>query len=444
MSENPTPQPTPEVVAPQLKRYRCAVRSHTDLTKLEILEVPMASRDEVIVYLQSQNYLVISVREAEEPRTGLQRFVGGGKPAAASKKGLLSVNIKLPFFNKVSNRELIGFVIQLSALLRSGVPLLQSLKIVRRGTQGETFQGLLDDIVEDVKQGFSFHHAIAKKGKAFPDILPNLVEVGEVSGNLVEVLEEIAHYLEASARITGKVISAFFYPAILMCLALSAVVFLLINIIPKFETVFVNLKIELPFITKVVMFASKMVRGYGPLLLLGFVGIIFLINFAVRHPKGKLLVHTLQLKIPVIGSLFLEIAIVRLTRAFATMLHAGIPILSCLKISAKLTANARIMKIFDDIHDQVQAGHGLGFQLEKTNTFPPFMTSLITVGEESGELVRFLKLIADYYEERVDTFLNRLGSVLEPLLLVCVGAIIGVIVIAVFLPLMEISTMGGH
>ncbi len=445
---NPAPASQGAGSAPQ--KYRCAVRSRTDPDKLEYVEITASSPEEAVSELHEKKYLIISVRESEEGRSKLP-FARPAAPAASETaeaspkdRGFFSTHINLSFLNRVTNRELIGFVIQLAALLKAGIPLVQSLKIVHRGTTNPYFQTILDKMIDDVRQGFSFHHAVARQGKVFPSIFPNLIEVGEVSGTLVKVLEEIAHYQEATARMTSKVISAFFYPVILLFLAAAAVIFLLMNIIPKFESIFLNLRIELPLITQIVMAVSRVIRFYGPFVWSGLAAVLFAIHFAVKHPRGRMAVDTLLLRLPVMGTLFLQVAIVRFTRGFGTMLHAGIPILNALKIAAKLTANSYIIKIFDDIHDNVQAGHGLGMQLEKFKFFPPFMTSLITVGEESGEMVHFLKIVADYYEERVETFLGRLGAVIEPILLVVVGAIIGVIVIAIFLPLIDLSTMGGR
>ena len=192
-----------------------------------------------------------------------------------------------------------------------------------------------------------------------------------------------------------------------------------------------------------VLLVSKVMRQYSLVLLLGVGAVLTGVWALLRTQKGHYFFDWLMIKIPIFGGLMLQIATVRFTRALATLLTSGIQILQSLKISARLCGNLVLTKVLNDTHDAVEEGHSLSQQLESANLFPVFMTQLIAVGEESGEIVRFLKLIGNYYEERIDTFLARLSALLEPLLLVFVGSIIGVIVVSIFLPLLEVSTRAG-
>lgn len=447
----------------QIQKFRCTVRRRDDPDKVEILIREAATLEQALHAVQAKGYLAIAIEpflEAEAPR-GPQ----GGEPplleippvkvqpkVPPKKAGGIKVpdvagsgtkKKRFSFFGRVNTRELIAFAVQLAALLKSGIPLLNSLKIIRRGTSKRYFQGILEDLMTDVSAGFPLHYGLRRHPRAFPPLWGNLVEVGEVSGTLVDVLEEIARYQEASQRLKGKVISAFFYPAVVMVMVLGALTFLLLFIIPKFKEILTGLHIELPFLTLLVIGASDLLRNYFPWLALFLIAVFFLLRLAARTKKGRLVISFLFLKIPILGNLNLQVSIVRFARSFATLLKAGTPILGALKIAAKLAENFYVGELIKETYEGVEAGHGLGNQLEKSGLFPVFMTQLISVGEESGELVRFLSLISNYYEERVDAFLARFSTVLEPIMLVIVGIVVGTIVISIFLPLTSISTMGG-
>lgn len=448
-----------------MSKFFCRVRSKAHASKLETLTIEAPDFDEAVSRLQKDNFLIVAMESEEIARQRAKNSFSGrvlgvlsgqafsrklrGKAEGEELKIVLPDELKKtkisPFqiFPHVGTRELISFAIQLSTLIQAGVPLIRSLQIVKRGTRNVYFQTVLERAIASVSQGFSLGYAVSQYPKVFPPVWIHLIEVGEASGKLVEVLQEVARYQESAQRIKSKVISALFYPAVLIVFATGAVSFMMLKIIPKFEEIFKSMNIHLPLITKWVIFASMILKNYFPILAAAAALLVMGILLSLRTKIGRFIFDLIRLKTPIMGGLLLQVSVIRFSRSLATLIRAGIPILKAIEISAKLTDNAVLQQNLMEVKDAVQGGHTLGAQLETRNMFPIFMTQLVTVGEEAGELDRFLELISNFYEERVDTFLSRLSTLLEPLLLIFMGFIIGTIVIALFLPIVEIST-GGH
>ena len=439
----------------ELRRYECRVRSRRDTNKLETLTIEANSLEEVSAKLLAEGYLIVSVEPVTKGgekthKSFLESFLRSGpvseseRMATAAAKQEKSKIPALQFLSRVSVRELISFAIQLSALLQGGIPLIKSLQIVQKGTQNTYFKTILENCIKNVSQGLSLSSTISGYPKVFPSVWVNLIQVGEESGKLPDVLKEISHYQEAAQRIKGKVISAFFYPAILILFATCAIGFLLLKIIPQFEGMFVGMNIQLPMITQVVIAVSKVLRHQFLIVLALIIATVTGISFWRKTKQGKFLFDLFRLKAPIMGPLVMQVSIVRFARGLATLIRAGVPILQSLEIAGRLAENVAVEETLRAAREAVRGGRSLGVELESTKLFPVFMTQLVAVGEESGELDRFLDMIANYYEERIDTFLGRLTTLLEPLLLIVVGAIIGVLVISMILPIMELSTGGVH
>ncbi|HRY91552.1 MAG TPA: type II secretion system F family protein, partial [Candidatus Gracilibacteria bacterium] len=277
----------------------------------------------------------------------------------------------------------------------------------------------------------------------FPWVWANMIEVGEATGKLPQCLDEIAAYQESAARIKGKVITAFMYPGILSVAVVCALIFLMIAVVPKFTIIFTEQKLQLPFITQVVIGISNLVRNNFPIVAIFGTVMTISIIYLKKIPKVQLLIDTAVLNLPVFGTIFVNVAVVRFSRSLGTLLRSGVQILRALEISGRLVENEFIETRIKQVAEAVKSGQGLGGQLESKKVFPVFMSQLITVGEESGDLERFLDLLANYYEEGVDTFLARLTTLLEPFLLIFMGGIIGTIVISLFLPIVQLSTGAG-
>lgn len=437
-------------------KYRCSVRPVKNPDKIETVTIEARNFEEVVEKLQRDHYLVISIEAVSGARKSVSglfemkfpssqhqeasELVAASQPARYGDPPAVRHGINFDLFSRVSTRELISFAIQLSSLLQGGIPLLKGLQIAQKGTQNRYFKSVLEGCIKNVSAGFSFSYAVRSFPKVFPSVWCNLVEVGETSGTLPAVLREIAHYQDAAARLKSKVISAFFYPCILILFATCAVGFLMLNIIPKFAEMFEGMQMELPLVTRIVIGMSHLVRHNFLLLVSLFIAALTGIYFARKTKQGTYLFDLLKLRIPIMGNLMLQVAIVRFGRGLATMLRAGVPILQALELSSKLTVNAVAEEKLAAAHEAVKSGRSLSAQLESDAFFPPFMTQLISVGEETGELDRFLDLVSNYYEESIDTFLARLTTLIEPILLIMVGSMIGVIVVSMFLPIIELST----
>lgn len=432
-------------------KYRTQVRSREDPAKLKTLTLEAEDLEALILKLHRDGYLVVSCQDVTPQRSVLARTLAfltrseleEAKAQRRKVEPLLLVKRKgigPIVFGYVSARELITFGVQLSALLEAGVPLLKSLQTIERGVKNPYFQSVVGGCIDIVSQGFALGYAMNQYSKVFSPVWVNLIEVGEASGKLPQVLKEVAGYQEASERVRSKVISAFVYPTILIIFATCAVGFLLLHIIPKFEEIFKSVHAELPLITRVVIIFSRLLREHFLLWAAGFIAVCLGVFFAHQTKQGRAVFDFIRLKTPVMGGLLLQISIVRFTRSLATLLQAGVPIIRALEISGRLAQNSVVESLIVESREAVKTGQSLGAKLELTKFFPVFMTQLVSVGEESGELSRFLGLVSNYYEERIDAFLTRLTTMLEPVLLIVIGSMIGVLVISMFLPIVELST----
>lgn len=419
--------------------FACVVRPRDmqGQSKTIILEAP--SKEDAVQRLLNQGYMVVSVSTSGKKIPGIMNIFS----VSVSKKNQSIFKFSLPMFQGVSEREVIFFAVQASTLLKAGVPLLRSLDIIHKGISNHAFKSVIQSIKKKIAGGATLNAAIRDHPKVFPWVWANMVEVGEATGKLPQCLDEIAVYQEAAARIKTKVITAFTYPAILMTAVIGALTFLMIAVIPKFEEIFIQQNLKLPVITQIVIGISNIVRHHFLIvILIVVVAVIAFLHFR-KTPKVCIFFDTIALGFPVFGIIFLQVAVVRFSRSLCTLLRSGVPILKALEISGRLVNNSFIELKIKQVAEAIKNGQMLGAQLESKKMFPVFMTQLISVGEESGELERFLDLIAKYYEDGVDTFLTRLTTLLEPIMLVFMGGVIGTIVISLFLPIVTLSTGGG-
>lgn len=420
-------------------RFECRVRSRDNPGTMDVIVINAPDKDEAVSRMQRQGYVIVSineVREHEKIQEKLKKLQNRGQKEEFRGRWYV------PLVNPVTTRELIFFAVQLSTLLKSGVALLRALEILEKGTPNIYFRMVLKKIHKKVSEGHSLNVAIREHQRVMPKVWCHLIEVGEMSGTLPAVLTEVAHYQEASERIKGKVISALTYPAILLCAAVGAVTYLMAFVIPKFSQIFITQNMQLPVLTQVVISVSNVIRGgFIPIFILLVVVGFFLGRFLATQP-GRYLVSGILLRTPIFGELSIEVACVRFARGLATLLHAGIPLLKALESAGPLCGNAFIEAEVNTVREAVAQGHGLGIQLEAKKVLPVFMTQLISVGEETGEIESFLRMLSDYYEERVDQFLTRLSVLIEPVMLVVMAGVIGTIVISMFLPIIKLSTGG--
>lgn len=383
------------------------------------------SEDEVVNKLQAQDLLVISVNSAADK-------VAPSKKARPRK-----------FHSAVKTDDLILFSRQLATLLNGGIPLLRSLDILSKQVESKKLYNALEAIKGDIEGGFTFHDALAKHERVFSEFWINLVETGEASGQLASVLEQVANYIEASGALQRKIKSAMVYPIIISVVAVLAVAIFLLKIIPTFSNIFKGFNIELPALTKMVMAASDILRHYFLMVSGGVIVFVTVFKKYIRTRTGRRQFDAFKLKLPLVGSLFQEMAISRFTSSLSTLLRSGVPVLHCLNIVSRTSGNKLFEEAIIKVREAVQEGKTMAKPLEESGLFPPMVSQMVTVGEETGELSKMLHRISDFYEARVSASIDRLTSAFEPMMLVLMGTVVGTLIVAMYLPIFKMTKIGG-
>ncbi|MEK6732095.1 MAG: type II secretion system F family protein [Candidatus Omnitrophota bacterium] len=398
--------------------FRYVARDRAGKLIDEITEI--ASEEDLVNGLQAKGLLIISVGLAPEVKSKkimARRYHSGVKP-----------------------QDLIMFSRELATLLGSGVTLIKSLDILCKQIESQTLLKAVEQIKKDVEGGYTFQNALKKHDKIFSTFWINLVETGEASGHLPTSLDQVAVYLEESAELKRKIISALVYPMILVGVAMAAIAIFLLKIVPIFSDIFKGFDTKLPVLTQAVVAASSIVRKYFLIVLGIIVALTFLIRKYISTESGRWKFDELTLKLPIIGPLMHEIATERFASGLGTLIKSGIPILHALEISEKTAGNKVIEKALRDVKIAVKEGKGMAQVMQDTNLFSPLVVQMVSVGEEIGELGKMLDRIAIFYKERVNTFITRLTTMFEPLVLVFMGIVVGILVVAMFMPIFNISS----
>lgn len=391
-----------------------------------------ASKDEIISRLQSRLFIVVSVNPEV---SGKDILAAAGLSPAAKAKNVFT-------HNGINNTDLTLFCRQLATLLGAGVTILKSLEVISQQVASKRLHQVIKDLQKFMEAGLSFHEAMAKHREVFAEIWINLVESGEASGNLAAVLGRLAGYLERDAAFKKKIISALVYPAILFVAGIAALLFMTVKIVPTFAEIFVSFNIKLPFLTLILVLISKFIRGYF-LIIIAIIGVgIWLFRSFIATKTGKRKYEQLMLRLPIFGEFFHTFIIERFTSEMSTLVESGVPILYSLEIAERSVDNLVLSDIIRNIKENVREGKPLGQSLERSNFFDPMAVQMINIGEEIGELSNMFKRLNTFYQEYLDTFLNRFTSMFEPIMLVFIGGIIGLMVIGMFLPIFELSQIG--
>jgi len=345
----------------------------------------------------------------------------------------------LPKFpRKVAAKRLAIFTRQFSVMLDAGLPLVQCLEILGEQEENKYFAEVIHTVRTDVESGSSLADAMRKHPKAFDNLYTNMIAAGEAGGILDIILQRLATYIEKVVRLNAQVKSAMIYPVTIIVIAIGVVFIILWRVIPVFAQLFAGLGSELPFLTRMVVGASNFVGRFGLWILLA----IYLIYVALaRYHKtetGRRVIDGLMLKIPIIGMLLRKIAVARFCRTLATLTSSGVPILDGLEITAKTSGNAIVEDAIMAVRKAVEEGKTISGPLAETKVFPMMVVQMINVGEQTGALDQMLSKIADFYEEEVDVAVSGLMKLLEPLMIVVLGGIIGTIVTAMYLPMYSI------
>jgi len=348
-----------------------------------------------------------------------------------------------PFKGKVKGKDLVVFSRQLSTLVSAGVPIVQGLTILTEQIENPYFRDVVNAVREDIESGSPIAEAMQKHPGAFSDLFINMIKAGELGGILDVILERMADYLESADELKGKVKGAMVYPVVVSSVAASVTLFLLIVIIPTFSQIFMDFGQELPLPTQVMISVSQLLRKYILFLILGVVGVIIGIRQYYKTEQGNRQIDELLLKLPVFGILLKKVAIAKFTRTFSTLVKSGVPILEALETVAHTSGNKVIEATVMDARESIREGERIADPLMKSGVFPPMVMQMISIGEETGNLDIMLSKIADFYDAEVDQAVEGLTAMIEPLVIVGMGIIIGAIVIAMFMPIFQMSTLVG-
>ena len=366
--------------------------------------------------------------------------VGGAK----KKKSVLDMNLslKMPtFLSRVKPKDLTVLTRQLATLVESGLPLLRGLRILTKQTKHPALQKILQGMCESVEGGSTFSEALAQFPKTFDNLYINMTRAGEAAGSLEQSLNRLAEFLEKAQKIKSKVKSAMTYPVVVLVVALSLTGFLMVTVIPKFETLFTDMlgkNAQLPPITRFVVGLSHNFAESALPIIAAIALIIVLVKILARTPQGKIVFDAIKLRIPVFGDVIRKSSVGRSTRTLGTLMQSGVPVLQALDIVRDTAGNAVISRAFQRIHDAVKEGENMTPSMEASKQFPAMVVSMVDVGEETGALPDMLNRIANTYDGEVDDAVEAMTSIIEPLMIVVLAVIVGTIVIAMFQPLTAI------
>ncbi|MBI4656763.1 MAG: type II secretion system F family protein [Elusimicrobia bacterium] len=360
-----------------------------------------------------------------------------------SPKGSMGFSLKKfgPFKPKVEAKDIVIFSRQLSTLVSAGVPIVQGLNILESQAESPAFKVVLTGLRGDIEAGLSIAEAMKKHPKAFSELYVSMIKAGEVGGILDIILERLSTYLEQSEALKAKVKSALMYPMIVSSVALLITVFLIVFIIPVFKDIFSSFGGALPPPTRILIGISDALRRNFIYLLLAAGGGVWGLKRYLKTEKGTKKFDEISLKLPIFGILLKKVAIAKFARTLGTLIKSGVPILQGLETVAKTAGNKMIEEAIFKSRDSIKEGGRISEPLKKTALFPPMVVQMIGVGEETGGLDNMLTKIADFYDQEVDTAVKGLTSMIEPLVMVFMGVVIGSIVIAMFLPMFELGNL---
>lgn len=395
----------------------------------EVKGVIEASSEDVIVErLRNMGYypLEVSVQKAKAGQTDILALPGVRN-----------------LFHRIKTKHVMVFTRQFATLIDAGLPIIKSLSILSEQVESVIFKEKIQQISKDIEAGGTLSDALSKHPKVFDDLYVNMVRAGEVGGVLEAVLNKIAEFLEKRQAIIGKVRSAMMYPLVVIVLAALIVAFILIKIVPEFKNIYDQLGAELPLPTQMLVDAGDILATKTVWVVIGIILFIVIFKKIYSTKEGKYRIDQMKLKVPVFGTLFQKSAIVRFSGTLSTLITSGVPILQALDICRETSGNEVVTRALNDVYDSVKEGESIHEPLSKCKVFPPLVVHMVAVGEETGAIDQMLTKVSEAYEREVDDTVNALTSILEPVLIVFLGVIVGAIVIALYLPLFNIPKIVG-
>ncbi len=351
------------------------------------------------------------------------------------KQQAFSINI---FGGKVTSKDVSIFAQMFSVMMSSGVPLVRCLAILQQQTENPAFGKILGQVRTDVEGGSTLSSALGKHPRVFDVLFVNLVRAGEAGGILDGILKRLATYLESSEALKSKVKGALTYPVVILSIAGLIVLALVMFVLPQFKSIFESMNVELPAVTKFLLAMSDILINWWFVI----IPCIFLIPIAIleffKTDRGSRIYDVNILRVPAIGMMMKKLAVARFTRTLGTMITSGVPILQALEVTAATAGNCVIKEAVDETRNSIREGESIAEPLKNSRVFPMMVVQMISVGEETGELDKMLMKIADFYEVEVDNAVKGLTSIIEPVVIVLMGLIIGGIVLAVFMPMLTL------
>src|SRR5437870_3399327 len=383
-------------------------------------KIDLPTRDDVIAHLRKNRLVVVQVRAA--PKEFKFSFnLGGG----------------------VKIRDVVVFTRQFSTMINAGLPLVQALDILSQQTENKILADTTRQVVYDVESGQTLADALRKHPKAFSDLYVNMVAAGEAGGILDTILIRLAEFLEKNDAIVRKVKGAMIYPGVILSVAVIAIAVLLIFVIPTFQNMFASVNLQLPLPTRIVIGASNVLKQYW-WAIIGAIGAgVFGLNRYYQTAPGRLQIDTLLLKLPVLGDVLRKSAVSRFTRTLGTLISSGVSILDGLEITAKTAGNRVIQDAIMESRASIAGGETISAPLKKSAVFPPMVISMIAVGEQTGGLDEMLTKIADFYDEEVDAAVSGLLALMEPMMIVFLGVVVGGMVVSMYLPIFDMVNAAG-
>jgi type IV pilus assembly protein PilC len=364
-------------------------------------------------------------------------------PTSVKKKGMGSAEISIPMPKflqpKITTKDLVIFVRQFATMIDSGLPLVQCLEIQAQQAPNPTLRDQLKVIKESVESGSTFADALKKFPSTFDDLFRNLIAAGEIGGILDTILNRLAVFLEKNERLKRQIKGAMSYPVMVMAVALIVVTVLLLKVVPTFESMFMEFGGELPAPTQIVVDLSRWMQGNWYFLAAGGVAAWYLTKMTYNHPKGRFVIDGLFLRMPVLGDTIRKVAVARFCRTLGTMVSSGVPILDGLEICSRTAGNKVIEAAVLKARDGISEGRSIAEPLTEAKVFPDMVCQMISVGESTGALDIMLNKIADFYDEEVDQAVENLTSMMEPLIMVFLGVVVGGFVIAMYLPIFSMA-----
>ena len=389
--------------------YTYTARNGNGELKSATIDAP--SRDEAVAQLRRQRLTIIKVDESR----------------STPKKRLGSIKM----------RDIVIFTRQFSTMINAGLPLVQALDILARQSENKALQAVVREVVFDVESGNTVADAMKKHPKAFSDLYTNMVAAGEAGGILDTILNRLAIFMEKNDALVRKVKGAMIYPTVIMCVAALCVVVLLWKVIPVFASMFGSVGMTLPLPTRIVIGLSGFLNSYWWALIAGVVGGAYFIKQYYATSSGQLVIDRLLLHVPVLGDVLRKSAVSRFTRTLGTLISSGVSILDGLEITARTSGNRVVQDAIMGSRASIAGGETIAAPLQKSQVFPPMVISMITVGEQTGGLDEMLTKIADFYDDEVDAAVSALLSLLEPIMIVLLGLVVGGMIVAMYLPIFD-------